>query len=179
MKKWSLGFLALFVLLLTVSPLIAGELDASVEGLWLELPGFPADAEEIDFEMNDEGVASYTRFYDDAMVVLVVERLETTNLDDEEIMPENIGELVAYFEDIDEEDINVTEDLDEFANLLSYPVAGAEYETGENEDTRKCADLFVFTDSWLFRVHLSIDADAFDDYSDEAMEWLQSLQFRE
>jgi len=150
-----------------------------VEGLWIEVPNFPAEAEVVDFQMNDEGVASFTRILDAGVVALVVERLPVTNTEGEQVTPETLGKLVAEFEGIEEEKIEITPSLDDFAKLYSYPVAGAEFTTGENEDTRKVIDLFLFTDSWLFRIHVSVTADSFEEYEDQVKEWLSSLKFRE
>ncbi|HPR90601.1 MAG TPA: hypothetical protein PLD93_04095, partial [Synergistaceae bacterium] len=97
----------------------------------------------------------------------------------EQVTPETLGKLVAEFEGIEEEKIEITPSLDDFAKLYSYPVAGAEFTTGENEDTRKVVDLFLFTDSWLFRIHVSVTADSFEEYEDQVKEWLSSLKFRE
>ena len=153
--------------------------DEAVEGLWIEVPNFPAEAEVVDFQMNDEGVASFTRILDAGVVALVVERLPVTNTEGEQVTPQTLGKLVAEFEGIEEEKIEITPSLDDFAKLYSYPVAGAEFTTGENEDTRKVIDLFLFTDSWLFRIHVSVTADSFEEYEDQVKEWLSSLKFRE
>ena len=76
-------------------------------------------------------------------------------------------------------DVAISTDLDNFAELYTYPVAGAEYQTGENEDTRDCVDLYIFTDSWLFRIHVSVAADYTDDYKDMVGEWLTHLELVE
>jgi len=153
--------------------------DDAVEGLWIEVSKFPEEADFADFEMNDEGVASFTRVIDGGTVALVVERLLVADTDGEPVTPETLGKFVAGIEGIQEEKIEITPSLDDFAELYSYPVAGAEFTTGENEDTRKNIDLFLFTDSWLFRIHTSIAADSFDEYEDQVKEWLTSLKFRE
>ncbi len=153
--------------------------DDAVEGLWIEVSKFPEEAEVVDFQMNDEGTASFTRILDEGVVALVVERLPVENNDGEPVTPETLGKLVAEFEGIQEEEIEISPSLDDFAELYSYPVAGAEFTKGENEDARKNIDLFLFTDTWLFRIHVSIAADSFDAYEDHVKEWLTSLKFRE
>ncbi|MDI9370724.1 MAG: hypothetical protein GX181_05415 [Synergistaceae bacterium] len=163
----------------TASMAPAGEGDEDVKGLWIAVYGLPANTVDVDFQMNDEGVASYTRLIDDGIVALVVERLPVENDEGELVTPENLAALVALFEDIEEDDIDISADLDGFAELYTYPVAGAEYQTGENEDTRDCVDLFIFTDSWLFRVHVVVAADFTDEYKEMVGEWLTHLELVE
>ncbi len=187
MKKRSSIFIALLSLALLAAVLVPasalraddGDGDEAVEGLWIKVYGLPENTCDVDFQMNDEGVASYTRLIDDGLVALVVERLPVENDDGELVTPENLGALVALFEGIDEDDVDISTDLDNFAELYTYPVAGAEYQTGENEDTRDCVDLFLFTDSWLFRIHVSAAADFTDDYKDMVGEWLTNLELVE
>ena len=153
--------------------------DAAVEGLWIEVSKFPEEVERAAFDMNDEGVASFTRILDGGVIALVVERLPVSNTDGEPVTPENIGKLVAEFEGIAEDRIKVTPSLDGFAKLYSYPVAGAEFKTGEDEDARNNIDLFLFTDPWLFRIHVSVAADSMEEYEERIQEWLKNLKFRE
>ncbi len=153
--------------------------DDAVEGLWITVSKFPEEAEVVDFQMSEEGVASFTRILDAGVVALVVERLPVSNTDGEPVTPENLGKLVAEFEGIKEDQIKVTHSLDGFAKLYSHPVAGAEFTTGEKEDARRNFDLFLFTDPWLFRIHVSIAADSMGDYEERIQEWLTSLTFRE
>ena len=155
-----------------------GAHDKAVEGLWIEVPNFPAENEFRGFEMNDEGVASYTRTLDEGAIALVVERLPMEN-DGKPVTPDMIGALVAEFEGIAEDTIEVTPSVEEYTKLYSYPVAGAEFKTGENEDTRQNIDLFIFTDQWLFRIHVSMMADAADKYEEQVMDWFANLKMRE
>ena len=152
--------------------------DNAVEGLWIEVSKFPAEGEIRSFEMNDEGVASFTRTLDDGNLALVVERLPVEN-NGEPVTPETIGALVAEFESIPEDTVEVTPSVDELAKLYSYPVAGAEFLTGEGEDSRANVDLFIFTDQWLFRIHVSMIADAADQYEEQVMDWFNTLKMRE
>ncbi len=172
-------FAALALLVSSASLLSADDGDGDIEGLWIEVKGLPENTVDVDFQMNDEGVAAYTRLIDDGLVALVIERLPTENDDGEPITPDNLAALVASFEDIDEADINISSNLDNLAELYTYPVAGADYQTGENEDTRDCVDLFIFTDPWLFRVHVLVAADYTEDYEEMVGEWLTNLEIVE
>lgn len=155
-----------------------GAPDKAVEGLWIEVSNFPAESEFRGFEMNDEGVASYTRTLDEGAIALVVERLPMEN-DGKTITPDMIGALVAEFEGIAEDSIEVTPSIEEYSKLYSYPVAGAEFMTGENEDARANIDMFIFTDQWLFRIHVSMVADSADQYEEQVMDWFANLKMGE
>lgn len=154
-----------------------GAPDKAVEGLWIEVSNFPAESEIRGFEMNDEGVASYTRTLDEGTIALVVERLPMEN-DGKTITPEMIGALVAEFEGIAEDTIEVTPSIEEYSKLYSYPVAGAEFMTGEGEDSRANIDMYIFTDKWLFRIHVSMLADSADQYEERVMDWFANLKMR-
>lgn len=153
--------------------------DDAVEGLWIEVSKFPEEADPVAFDMNDEGVASFTRILKGGAVVLVVERLPVSNADGEPLTPENLGKLVADYEGIAEDEITITPSLDALAELYSYPVAGAEFTTGEGEDARNNIDVFLFTDPWLFRIHVSVAAVFMEEYEEQIQEWLTNLKFRE
>jgi hypothetical protein len=157
--------------------------DDAVEGLWLEIPKFPKDAEVIDFAQNEDGVAALSRMIDDGLLVLVVERLKNAMDDGEDFTADKVGKFVAEIEELGEDDVDVTENEEEFAELYSYPVASATYITGENEDTRNNLDLYMFTDKWVFRVKVSISADHMENYGGEdggkLKEWFYNMKLRD
>lgn len=62
--------------------------------------------------------------------------------------------------------INVTES-DEHSQLTSYPSWLLVYETGSNEDTRHCIDVYIQTDTYDYRVHASVPVDYAEQYHDE------------
>jgi hypothetical protein len=187
MKKF---FGGVFVLAL-VSTVLAASFPAScwatdeddaVEGLCLEIPKFPKDAEVIDFAQNEDGVVAYTRMIDDGCLVLVVERLKNVMDDGEDFTAGKVGKFVAEIEELGEDDVDVTENEEEFAELYSYPVASATYTTGENEDTRGNFDLYMFTDEWVFRIKVSISADYMENYGGESgkiKDWLYNMKLRD
>lgn len=154
-----------------------GAPDKAVEGLWIEVPDFPAEGEIRSFEMNEEGVASFTRTLDEGALALVVERLPAES-DGKTVTPEMISALVAEFEGIPEETVR-TEPIEDLTKLYYYPVIGAEFSTGENEDRRANIDLFIFTDQWLFRIHASVMADSAENYGEQIMRWFANLKMRE
>ncbi|NLB83846.1 MAG: hypothetical protein GX791_06335 [Synergistaceae bacterium] len=155
-----------------------GAPDKAVEGLWIEVSTFPAEGEIRGFEMNDEGVASYTRTLDEGNIALVVERFPMEN-NGKPVTPDTIGALVAEFEGIAEDKVEVTPSVEKYTKMYFYPVAGAKFLTGENEDKRKNVDLFIFTDQWLFRIHVSMMADAAEQYEEQVMDWFSNLKMRE
>lgn len=59
------------------------------------------------------------------------------------------------------------EESPEHAQALTYPSWLVSYETGENEDTAYCRDLYVQTDSGDYRLHTSTPIDYWDQYQDE------------
>ncbi len=68
---------------------------------------------------------------------------------------------------------------EEYSDLLSYPAWLVVYETGENEDTKECEDVYVQTDIGDYRLHVSIPADFVQDYTDEVGKRLATLAFTE
>ncbi|MGI6784921.1 MAG: hypothetical protein ACOX5A_12075 [Aminivibrio sp.] len=176
-----LALLISFAVALTPASLLWAEEegDGAVKGLWVEVGGLPENVVDLDFQMNDEGVASYTRMIDDGTAILVVERLPVENDEGETVTAENLAALIASFEGIEEKGVNVTSDMENFSKLYSYPVCGADYVTGDNEDARDNVDLFIFTDSWLFRIHIAISADFSEEYEEMAGEWLTNLKLVE
>jgi hypothetical protein len=91
-----------------------------VEGLWLEIPKFPKDAEVIDFAQNEDGVAALSRMIDYGLLVLVVERLKNVMDDGEDFTADKVGKFVAEIEELGEDDVDVTENEEEFAEFYSY-----------------------------------------------------------
>ena len=155
--------------------------DANVKGLWLRCPGFPEDAQVLEFEDNEEyGVTTYIRSLDDAMLTFEIRRqkIEESELREPDDA-RGIIEMRVNNDDGDEDDIDVETYPNGITEHFSYPCATAEYTTGQNEDTRKNASLFIFTDVYCFEVAISAAADWFEDYEDRATEWLTALEFVE
>jgi hypothetical protein len=157
------------------APVFADDSDESVKGLWIEVPHLPEDAEAVDFQMNDEGVAAFTRIIDGGVAALAVERLKPDEIG---FSPEAAAEFVAETEGIDAGDVTA-EALDDLAEKYTYPVIGAGYTTGENEDTRQNVDIYIFTDQWVFRLHTSIAIDYAEEYMEKVEDWFSNLKFRE
>jgi hypothetical protein len=159
------------------APVFADDSDKSVKGLWIEVPNLPKDAEVVDFGMNDEGVVAYTRLVDAPAVAIVVERL---NPDSIAYGPEAIAEFVAEAEDIDAGDVAV-EAMDDLSGKYSYPVFGANYETGWEDNMRQNADIYIFTDPWVFRLHAVVAEEYADEYMSQVYDWYSNLKltFRE
>lgn len=70
--------------------------------------------------------------------------------------------------------ITVTES-EEHSLLLTYPAWMLVYETGSNEDTRHCTDIYFQTDSGEYRVHTSVPVDMRTDYHDEVGKRLATI----
>ena len=63
----------------------------------------------------------------------------------------------------------------ESTSQLSYPTWLLVYETGENEDAARYADLYVQTDAGEFRVHTKVPVDFAADYEETIEELLHSV----
>jgi lipocalin len=149
--------------------------DAEVEGLWLRVPDFPDDAEVMEFDDNGEGRVDYTRAIDGSVLILSIHRERA----DEETTPEKIKEMIENNvgeNGGDKDDIDFDAAAEDFSEMLSYPCVTAEYEIGENEDARRVANVCVFTDEYVFILHLAVAADAFEDYQSRSEEWLKSVK---
>jgi hypothetical protein len=149
--------------------------DTEVEGLWLEIPNFPKNAEVVEFTADDDGEVTYIRSIGGGVFVLGILRLPA----DEEGTPEKLKESIA--ESVtqsggDAEDIDFDDEAEGFSEMLSYPCITAEYEIGEDEDAKRSAVVGVFTDEYVFLVHITVAADSFDDYSDRVEGWLRSIR---
>ena len=73
---------------------------------------------------------------------------------------------------------NITE-ADEYTTLLTYPSWLIVYETGGNEDTRECFDVYVQTENTDFLVHAEVPADFSTDYHDEIFNRYSTLHWVE
>jgi hypothetical protein len=151
----------------------AAEPDAEVKGLWLRIPNFPRDAEVTEFEADDDGEARYTRTIDGGLLTLGI--LRSPNPDGE-ITPELVKESIAESAG-DKDNIAFDTMAEEISEMLSYPCVTAEYETGKDEDTKRVADVAVFTDGFVFVVRFEVAADSFGDYSGRTEGWLNNIQF--
>ena len=72
--------------------------------------------------------------------------------------------------------IEVEENAEELSAHFSYPCAVATYDMGWNEDTRKCVNLFIFTDEYCFWAEASAPIDMYEDYEDKFVEWFAGLE---
>ncbi len=75
-------------------------------------------------------------------------------------------------------DIEVSKD-DKMSARLTYPSWKITYESGFNEDTRKCIDYYVQTEEFDYRFHTSIDSDEFDSQSHHLEAWFDNLEMKE
>ncbi|MDR1481888.1 MAG: hypothetical protein LBI74_04620 [Synergistaceae bacterium] len=194
MKKsvYRIGFFALMCFALMLFPLLfaapvwAAD-DGNVKGLWVEIPGLPeAGSTSFNAQPGGEGEAYFERIMDDGALVVSVERIDAENRNGDTWGPGDAAKLAVRLENIREEievaedDIDVTEQEEELAEIYSYPVATARYMTGGEEEMRGNQDIFIFTDDWVFRVHLSISVDHLDDYDSDKVEgWFENMKIVE
>jgi hypothetical protein len=159
--------------------------DDRVKGLWVELPDLPeAGSTSFSVQAGGEGEAYYERILEDGMVVLSVERIYAEDRNGDMRVPADAGKLTVSLQslrkeiEVAEENIDVTESIEELAEIYSCPVAGTIYMTGENEDMRGNQDIFIFTDEWIFRIHTSIAPDYANDpdNADKIKNWLMNLK---
>jgi hypothetical protein len=172
----SLAFIAF--LLVAVVPVCAAEPDANVKGLWLKCPGFPKDAEVLEFtDDKDMDEVEYTRFVESVLTFMIRrQKIEESELQ----KPDDVPSLVEMWVNNDNEDlssIKVNTKASEFAELYSYPCAMAEYKSGNNEDTRMNQTLFMFTDVYCFIVEVSVAADSAEDFEGRIHNWFRGLEF--
>lgn len=158
--------------------------DGRVKGLWIEIPGLPeASSTSFNVQSGGEGEAYFERNFDGGILKISIDRIYSEGRDGETMTPSDTGSLVVMlqslreFIEMDPDDIDVTESVEELEEIYPYPVATAQYTTGEDEDMRGNQDIFIFTDEWIFRVHISLAADHMDDYdADEMKEWLENME---
>ena len=178
-KECCIVFTVLLAILVSPGFLFAATPNEKVEGLWIELPGFADFDGEItsEFRTGTKGEVFYERRVDKGALLIRLERFPARNDEGKNFDLSNVKEYVADKAGIDQSDVSITEDLSDFVPNLSYPVSGAEYETKEGMTSRQNADLFVFTDDWVFLVHCDVAEDSKEEYKELALEAIKSLQF--
>jgi len=182
-KKWKAVLalsLAVAVFTGVAGVSFAAGADANVKGLWLRAPAFPEDAEVLLFVDNqDMDIVTYTRMVD-GMITLEIRRqpIEGSELQ-EPGDARGLIEMRVYNSGGDEGEMDIDTDAADVSEHFTYPCATATYKTGQNEDTRFNASIFIFTDVYCFEVMISAAADWWDDYSESAGEWIESLEFVE
>ncbi|MDR3279773.1 MAG: hypothetical protein LBT23_04605 [Synergistaceae bacterium] len=178
---------AVLALALFAAPLWAAE-DDKVKGLWLEIPGLPeAESTSFNVQAGGEGEAFFERTMDGGTLVVSIERIDSEDRSGNVLAPGDAGKLSVRLQalrheiDVDEADIDVTESVEGLAEIYSYPVAATIYMTGEGEDARGNNDIFIFTEEWVFRVHVSITPDYMEDSdnADKIEEWLTNMKIAE
>ncbi|MDI9370979.1 MAG: hypothetical protein GX181_06450 [Synergistaceae bacterium] len=158
--------------------------DGRVKGLWIEIPGLPeACSTSFNVQSGGEGEAYFERNFDGGILKISIDRIYSEDRDGEALTPSDTGSLVVMlqslreFIEMDSDDIDVTEFVEELEEVYSYPVSAALYTTGEDEDMRGNQDIFIFTEEWIFRVHISLAVDHMDDYDADALkEWLENME---
>ncbi len=64
---------------------------------------------------------------------------------------------------------------DEYSAQLTYPAWRIIYETGANEDAKRCEDIYFQTDTNEYRVHTSAPVDAAEGYRDDLKDYDQRI----
>ena len=85
--------------------------------------------------------------------------------------------MVARLTELEGEEIRIISATlsQEHTSRLTYPTWLLLYETGENEDASRCADLYFQTDTGEFRVHTKVPVDLSVDYEERVEELLHSV----
>jgi hypothetical protein len=183
MKKFLILFFGLVLVLMTVPGWAAD--DSKVVGLWVEIPDLPeASSTSFNVQSGGEGIAYYERTLGNGNLKVAVERIYSENNQGQTLTAADTGELTVrqakIREDVDivVDDLSVSESIDELSEKYGSPVSSAIYQTGEGEDIWGNQDIYIFTDKWIFRIHLSINAQHADDFDSEAMaDWFNNLKF--
>ncbi len=182
-KRIGTFFVFALAFALFAAPVQAG--DGKVKGLWLEIPGLPeASSTTFNIQSDGEGEAYFERDFDGGILKVSIERIYAEDRNGEAFTPDDTGKLVVKLQslrkdiEIHPEDVEITESVEELEEIYSHPVATALYTTGEDEDMRGNQDIFIFTDEWIFRVHLSLAANRMEDYdADEMKDWFENMKF--
>jgi hypothetical protein len=163
----------------------AAEPDANVKGLWLKCPEFPSDAEVVAFSDNpsplDESLSdvSYLRFLDGVLTF----EISRSTMEESAIQgPDDVRdyiEMEVYDAGGDIDKIDVDAEPGVLSEHFTYPCVTAAYMKGQNEDTRMCVSLFIFTDAYLFSASASVAADWFEEYEDRLLGWFLGLEWVE
>ena len=178
-----IGTFFVFALAFALFAAPVGADDGKVKGLWIEIPGLPeARSTSFNVQSDGEGEAYFEQDFDDGLKISI-ERIYAEDRNGEALTPGDTGKLVVKLQrlrkdiEIDLDDVEITESVEELEEIYSYPVATALYTTGEAEDMRGNQDIFIFTDEWIFRVHLSLAADRMEDYdADEMKDWFENMK---
>lgn len=87
--------------------------------------------------------------------------------------------VLSRIKELEEEDIRVISltKAEEQSQRLTHPTYLIVYETGRNEDTSHCTDLYFCTDSGEYRVHTSVSADLVEEYRDEIRQRLATVGY--
>ncbi len=181
-KRFGTFFVFALAFALFAAPV--GADDGKVKGLWIEIPGLPeARSTSFNIQSDGEGEAYFEQDFNGGLKISI-ERIYAENRYGEALTPDDTGKLVVKLQslrkdiEIDPDDVEITESVEALEEIYSHPVATARYTTGEDGDMRGNQDIFIFTDEWIFRVHLSLVADRMEDYDAEEMkDWFENMKF--
>jgi hypothetical protein len=158
------------------APARADTPDSGVAGPWLRVPDFPDDAEVMEFSAEDEGEVNFARSIDDGKLIFLISRTPNPG---NRITPSNVEE--DFTRKLAEggtetSGIQFDEDVEEIAAVIGSPVSSASFRTGEGEEQRENACLFVFHGPYLFTVAFSILTDSSEDYSRRIEGWIMGMK---
>ena len=153
--------------------------DSRVKGLWLVTSNFPNDAKVRNFSMANDGVVSYTRTIKKDLIALTMERLRSLDEQNDTNPMDNVPEFIATKEGVKVENIALVSPHEALSNTYTYPVILAEYISGNDENALNHLDMFMFTDEWIFRYHVTAHSQYKGDYKSMAMDWFGNLKFQE
>ncbi|MBQ9395264.1 MAG: hypothetical protein IJU23_07070 [Proteobacteria bacterium] len=121
---------------------------------------------------TEEGTYIIEELYDRTIAFSSERRKSMGNVEEEYL--HNLTRKI----DTSAHDIEVSKD-DKMSAQMTYPSWKITYESGFNEDTRKCIDYYVQTEEFDYRFHTSIDSDEFDSQSHHLEAWFDNLELRE
>ena len=158
--------------------------DDFVEGLWLEVPGFPKNADRV-FSFGDDGEVSSTRL-DRAggMMTLSVKRLKNIMNDGSAFTMDKVAKFVTgtKYKYLKEDDMDVDENPGALTAISEYPVAAATYKKMLVMEIKVVPDIFIFTDDWVFWVSVHTRGgdprQVREKYASKAEGWYKSMKLR-
>ena len=147
-----------FLVFALAAAAFADERDDLVKGLWLEVHGFPKNAEVLEFNISGNGEVSYSCNLGEGW--LTVERWRKNFMNDGSAFTmDKVAKFVADYAEyegfMEEDDVDVDENPGELTAIFKYPVATVTYEGEEEAGTSLTAHLFIFTDDWVFHTRFA------------------------
>ena len=138
-------------------------------GLFMAVPVLTRNVVTVGIENREDGTYREELLFD-TVVGIVIERVKRAEANEQAI-----ARQIDSLNGTAAKDITIAKD-DAVSAKVTYPAWRITYETGENEDTRSNLDIYIQTDDWDFRFHITAPADNIDDYKYAIPEWIEAVE---